>query len=83
MDITADTDWEKIMADSNPLALCPTDFEKAIIGVAVNKGALVYVISSKKCVERLKMSMSEEDAWEYFDYNIAGNYMGNNTPYYV
>jgi hypothetical protein len=27
--------------------------------------------------------MSEEEAWEYFDFNIAGAYVGEHTPFFL
>ena len=53
-------------------------FDNAIIGVDINSSRLIY--SKSKCIRILKKEMSEEDALEYFDYNIASTYLGPNTP---
>jgi hypothetical protein len=55
-------------------------FDEAIIGVATDftEPRLVYSVS--KCLEILKRDMSEEDAMEYFTYNVSGAYVGEQTP---
>ncbi len=55
-------------------------FDEAVIGVATDftEPRLVYSVS--KCLEILKQEMSEEDAMEYFTYNVSGAYVGEQTP---
>jgi hypothetical protein len=53
-------------------------FDDAIIGVDEKSFKLIYSVS--KCLEILKNNMSEEEAIEYFDFNVAGAYMGEKTP---
>jgi hypothetical protein len=55
-------------------------FDEAVIGVATDftEPRLVYSVS--KCLEILKRDMSEEDAMEYFTYNVSGAYVGEQTP---
>jgi hypothetical protein len=53
-------------------------FDEAIIGVDESTMRVIY--SVKKCIEILMRDMSEEDAMEYFDYNVSGSYMGEKTP---
>jgi hypothetical protein len=75
---------------SDCLALKPVGFDgnidgydKAIIGLTDN-GQLVY--SKEKMVKLLIKSdknMSEEDAWEFLDFNTFQAYMGEQTPIYV
>jgi hypothetical protein len=54
-------------------------FNEAVIGVCGEK--LVYSI--EKIIEKLMEDMSEEEAWEYYSYNIEGSYVGEQTPLYV
>jgi hypothetical protein len=61
-------------------------FDGAILGVYFDMGGdkpprLVY--SVKKCIEILMKDMSEEEAVEYFEYNIRGGYVGEKTPLWV
>lgn len=53
-------------------------FDKAIIGIDDSSMRLIYSVS--KCIKILKKEMSEEDAIEYFDYNVKGSYMVEKTP---
>ena len=53
-------------------------FDEAIIGVDNKSMRLVYSVS--KCIEILCRDMNEEDAIEYFEYNVSGAYMGEKTP---
>jgi hypothetical protein len=62
-------------------------FDEAIIGVAYNKFTSIYniVYSITKCIDILmtKDNMPEEEAREYFDYNVEGAYIGEKTPIWV
>jgi len=53
-------------------------FDEAVIGVNETKMRLIY--SVKKCIEILSEDMSEEDAIEYFNFNVSGGYVGEKTP---
>ena len=58
-------------------------FDDAIIGVEENTMRLVYSISF--CIDILmaEEGMFEEEALEYFDYNVKGSYVGEKTPIWV
>ena len=49
-------------------------FDAAIIGVDKTQMRLIY--SVKKCIKILWKDMSEEDAVEYFNYNVSSTYAG-------
>ena len=53
-------------------------FDEAIIGVDEDSMRLIY--SVKKCIEILCKDMSEEEAIEYFNFNVSGSYVGDKTP---
>ncbi len=53
-------------------------FNGAILGVDEKSMRLIY--STTKCIEILMEDMSEEEAFEYFYYNVSGAYMGEKTP---
>lgn len=53
-------------------------FDDAIIGIDWNNMRLIY--SVKKCIDILAEDMSEEEAIEYFEYNIGSAYFGEKTP---
>ena len=54
------------------------NFDEAIIGVDETSMRLIY--SEKLCIEKLMKDMSEEDALEYFSFNISSAYVGEKTP---
>ena len=62
-------------------------FDDAILGIACIKQTGVYVLvySRVKCIEILmtRDKMTEEEAQEYFDFNVEGSYMGEKTPIWV
>jgi len=53
-------------------------FDDAIIGIDSNSMRLIYSVS--KCIEILSKDMDEEEAVEYFDFNVRGSYVGEKTP---
>lgn len=53
-------------------------FDKAVIGIDESSMRLIY--SKSKCIEILCSEMSEEEALEYFDFNVCNAYFGDKTP---
>ena len=54
-------------------------FDDAIIGVEEISMKLIYSI--KKCIMILKkQGMNEDEALEFFTFNVSGSYMGEKTP---
>lgn len=56
-------------------------FDEAIIGVCEDFNSPVRLIYSvQKCLDILVKDMSYEDALEYFNFNVRGSYVGEQTP---
>lgn len=55
-------------------------FDKAILGVDEKTMRLVYSVA--KCIKVLmhKDKMTDIDAIEYFEFNVRGSYVGEQTP---
>lgn len=54
-------------------------FDEAVIGWEENSGRLIYSVS--KCIDCLMgQGMTDEEALEFFYYNVSGAYMGEQTP---
>ena len=53
-------------------------FDDAIIGIEAQSMRLIYSVS--KCIDILKKDMDEEEAVEYFNFNVIGAYIGEYTP---
>lgn len=59
-------------------------FESAILGVADIQGHSVVIYSRDRILNSLMLDGLEyEEAVEHFEFNIAGAYVGPQTPVYV
>ena len=71
---------EKFQQYENDL-LTATGFDDCIIGMGYREGHAVLIYSADKIIESLDMHY--DDAVDYFEFNIAGAYMGPKTPIFV
>ena len=76
---------KEYLSELNPDMLTVDGFDDAIIGYAERCGMpTICAYDVDKCIEVLmKDGCSYEEAMEYFDYNILGAYMGENTPIFI
>lgn len=61
-------------------------FELALLGhVLQNNGSQVACYNRDSCIEILvtRDGMTHEDAEEFFEFNVAGSHMGEETPIYL
>lgn len=67
------------------IVVYPTGFEDCIVGVGERYGGPpVAVLDVAKMVAQMeKDGMTHEEALEYFEYNILGAYVGEETPVYL
>lgn len=67
------------------MLLEPPYFDKAIVGVVSNVGceAVCYDVSKIIKILMKEDKMSEEEAREYYDFNIHGSFVGPHTPVYL
>lgn len=73
------------LADINPEMLLADGFDDALLGYVERCGmSPLALYDTNKCIEILmkRDGMSCEEAWEFFNYNVAGAYMGENTPFF-
>tara|TARA_X000001382_G_C3018754_1_gene130921 strand:+ start:228 stop:488 length:261 start_codon:yes stop_codon:yes gene_type:complete len=73
----------QFVKDNYPDVLIADGFDDAIIGIAERYGMNPVVLYNKnKCLNIMQTrdGMSEEDAIDFFYYNIVGAYMGEHTP---
>ena len=76
----------ELIAEINPEAyLLPEEHDDALVGYTDQWNApTIAVYSAEKVVENLQTDgLSCEDAWEYLEFNIAGAYVGKNTPLFL
>lgn len=70
------------IANINPDALLVDGFEEALIGYIerIDIGC-VALYDRYKCIEILiNNGMDDQEAIEYFEYNVVGSYCGKYTP---
>ncbi len=61
-------------------------FDKAIIGMCMDiaTGGERLIYDANKCIDILiKQGMSEQEAIEYFEFNVSGSYVGETTPVWL
>ena len=78
----------QVLEEENPEAMMADGLDKGLIGVyrpRWNEGDLpVAVYSTCRIItELVEQGMDEEEAVEYFDYNIVGAYIGEFTPIFI
>jgi hypothetical protein len=66
-------------------ALYADGFEDAIIGVGRQFNTEIVIYDEDKCLSILmeRDGMTEEEAIEFFEFNVVGAYVGGGTPVYV
>lgn len=86
-------DWVNKYADENDLELLVMDeFDEAIIGICHRFTETFVLYDRAKVIEILAADMAadceegddaETMAWEHFDFNIIGGWVGEHTPAFV
>ena len=74
-----------LYGDDEPNLMFADGFDEAIAGT-IWDGERTRVVYDTELILELLMGRSEmtyEEAVEYFDFNIAGSYMGEYTPFYL
>ena len=74
------------ISEVSPEALLLDSFDDAIIGLAerINLGPVVaYDVEKILEIMRVRDEMTYEEAYEYYEYNIKGAWMGDYTPVFV
>jgi len=74
---------ERGLEELNPEALFMDGLDDAIIGIGCQYSKIPVVIYDEGRIIFSLLSDSEmtyEEAWEYYSFNIAGAWVGDNTP---
>jgi len=66
-------------------ALLADGFEDALVGYGRRVNYPVAIYDYDKCLEVMveRDGMTEEEAIEFFDFNVGGAYVGENTPVFL
>jgi len=78
--------WLDYIHQLNPKALTADGFESCIIGVATRFGAEPLVAyDTDKCLSLLmaRDGMTYEEAVDFFEFNVAGAWVGDGTPIFI
>ena len=61
----------------------PNGYDKAIVGITDN-GQLVYSKEKMaKILSEVEDSMTEDDCWDFLEFNTFSAYVGEQTPIYI
>jgi hypothetical protein len=75
-------DWVDEFYPDTPI-LIADGFEEAFVGIASQFDKPIAIFDRQKCIKILMRDMSEDDAYEYFEFNVSGAYVGENTPAFI
>ena len=70
------------LASPNDSIIVPDGLDGAFIGIATEEEPPQAVYSIERCVQILAKDMSQEEAEEYFWFNVAGS-QGRGFPLYI
>lgn len=74
----------EILAEEQEISLLFLDgHDNAIVGLGRQFNNYAVVYNQNIVISNLCKSMSYEDALEFYDFNIVGAYVGENTPIFV
>jgi hypothetical protein len=75
---------DKLLKEREESVVFADGLEEAFIGIGYQFNDPIAIYSKKKAIQYfMEQGMDEEQAYEYFDYNIAGSYVGENTPIFL
>ena len=73
------------LSEDFPEALLADGFEEAIVGTVQQFNKTLVCYDREECIDILikRDGMDCEDAEEFFEFNVQGAYMGENTPCFL
>lgn len=74
----------KRLKEEYPDVMTMDGYDDAIIGVVERIGLEVVCYDLDKVIEILmKQGMDEDDAWEWYQFNMVGAWVGEKTPVFL
>ena len=64
-------------------AMLADGFDDAIVGVGIVQGRSVVFYSRRLCIEILAQEMGDQEAEDFYEFNVAGAYVGPGTPIFL
>lgn len=75
---------EEILENYGDVEFLKADgFDDAVIGIEQTMYRLVYDIDKMVRILIERDGMTDEEAFEFLDYNVIGAYVGEKTPLYI
>ena len=72
------------LKEEYPDLLIMDGFDEAIIGVVSRMDLEVVCYDLDKVIKLLmKQGMDEQDAWDWYQFNMIGSWMGEKTPVFL
>jgi hypothetical protein len=73
-----------ILKEREESFLLADGLEEAFIGIGYQFNTPIAIYSKKKAIQYfMDQGMDEEGAYEYFDFNVIGSYVGEQTPIFL
>ena len=74
----------KRLKEEYPDVMTMNGYDDAIIGVVERIGLEVVCYDLDKVIEILmKQGMDEQDAWDWYQFNMVGSWVGEKTPVFL
>jgi hypothetical protein len=74
----------KRLKEEYPDVMTMDGYDDAIIGVVERIGLEVVCYDLDKVIEILmKQGMDEQDAWDWYQFNMVGSWVGDKTPVFL
>lgn len=75
---------DKLLKEREESAVFADGLEEALLGIGYQFHTPIAIYSKKKAIQYfMEQGMDEEGAYEYFDYNVIGSYVGGQTPIFL
>jgi len=75
---------ELILKDREESFLLADGLEEAFIGIGYQFNTPIAIYSKSKAIQCfIDQGMDEEQAYEYYDYNVSGAHVGEQTPIFL
>lgn len=78
------TEAALILKEREESFLLADRLEEAFLGIGYQFNTPIAIYSKAKAIQYfMEQGMDEEQACEYFDYNVIGSYVGEQTPIFL
>ncbi len=76
---------KNFISEEHPDALLADGFDAAIVGTVQQFNKTLVCYGREKCIDILveRDGMSRADAEDFFEFNVVGAYVGENTPVFL